>query len=990
MSLRALALVCLALVLPATMRAQVPHRPRPDVPRVTTPADSAAAARRRLPGGTGAQRGDTTQQDTTVQWSEPDSVMRALLDRTGYAATRYEGDVVTFDARTKALSIENTGEGHAQVEREGQRVITDSTIVYNDVTRDVVVDGHFKIALGSNQPPVAGFGTARYNLAQKSGRLTNAQVAVQESGAVWFIRSNIGKTALGDSARGIPTRFYGVGGSLTSCDDSIPDYHFALKEIKRTNNTLVARPAVLYVQDIPVMWLPFVFQDIRPGRRSGVLPPRFGASDIVRNNPSYHRHVENLGYYWALNDYMGATTWLDWRSGAGIDTTDPGWTKFNGEFAYNWMSRFLSGRLASSYMKSGNGQDNLAVSWDHSERFGQNRSISSSINYVTSPQLQRQNTFNPYQAMATIHSSLTYSDKIGPASLQLGGTRTQYPGRQQVDQAFPSVSITTGSLALAKWLVWTPNLSFHESATLHIDQPTLLSSRVVPGTDGQLLDTTQLNRSSYTRSVTFDTPIRIFGYDLRNGVTISDLTNNYPDEKLVYPHADSSLRESRVFLGTYKTTIDWNPTFSLPSMTNRFKVTPSVSLQNVDPNPFWIRTEMTGGKFVHQSKRLVYGLSASPAIYGLIPGFGPFSRFRHAIMPVISYNIAPAARVNDDYLAALGAFKQGYLGSLPQSSVSLQLSQNIEAKVNSAADTGTTDQQGQKLKVLSMQFTALSYDFERAKATHRKLAGLTTSDFGTTVRSDLLPGFDFAANYSMFEGSTISDTAKFKPFLTRVTSSFRFSQHDNPFAVITRLFGRAVPESGPSPQTSPGDQEDAGMERAIASQPVAGQASRAAQFVVPPTQGWSAQFSFSTSRPRPLSGDRVLNYDPRSRCDLFKDVNPFAYQQCYNQTPATGDSLRTTTQGGIAYQYPRQTSLNSSINFALTQKWSAAWQTNYDFEAGQFAAQIVTLQRDLHDWRAMFAFTKSPNGNFAFNFYIALKPQPDLKFDYSRASVRGY
>ena len=35
------------------------------------------------------------------------------------------------------------------------------------------------------------------------------------------------------------------------------------------------------------------------------------------------------------------------------------------------------------------------------------------MNYVTSTRLQRQNTFNPYQAMATIRSSLTYSDKIG-------------------------------------------------------------------------------------------------------------------------------------------------------------------------------------------------------------------------------------------------------------------------------------------------------------------------------------------------------------------------------------------------------------------------------------------------------------------------------------------------------------------------------------------------------------------------------------------------
>ena len=50
---------------------------------------------------------------------------------------------------------------------------------------------------------------------------------------------------------------------------------------------------------------------------------------------------------------------------------------------------------------------------------------------------------------------------------------------------------------------------------------------------------------------------------------------------------------------------------------------------------------------------------------------------------------------------------------------------------------------------------------------------------------------------------------------------------------------------------------------------------------------------------------------------------------------------------------------------------------------------MVTLQRDLHDWRAVFAFTQSPNGNFAFNFFIALKAEPDLKFDYNKATVRS-
>jgi len=49
----------------------------------------------------------------------------------------------------------------------------------------------------------------------------------------------------------------------------------------------------------------------------------------------------------------------------------------------------------------------------------------------------------------------------------------------------------------------------------------------------------------------------------------------------------------------------------------------------------------------------------------------------------------------------------------------------------------------------------------------------------------------------------------------------------------------------------------------------------------------------------------------------------------------------------------------------------------------------VTLIRDLHDWTANFGFTQSPNGNFAFTFFIALKADNDLKFQYNKNTVRG-
>ena len=72
------------------------------------------------------------------------------------------------------------------------------------------------------------------------------------------------------------------------------------------------------------------------------------------------QHIENFGYYWAMNDYMDAATWIDWRSGSGgSNTSDPGWLKLNGRWDYNWLGRFLRGNLATNYWLMGDGTRNL-------------------------------------------------------------------------------------------------------------------------------------------------------------------------------------------------------------------------------------------------------------------------------------------------------------------------------------------------------------------------------------------------------------------------------------------------------------------------------------------------------------------------------------------------------------------------------------------------------------------------------------------------------
>jgi hypothetical protein len=158
-------------------------------------------------------------------------------------------------------------------------------------------------------------------------------------------------------------------------------------------------------------------------------------------------------------------------------------------------------------------------------------------------------------------------------------------------------------------------------------------------------------------------------------------------------------------------------------------------------------------------------------------------------------------------------------------------------------------------------------------------------------------------------------------------------------------------------------------------------------------QGWQATFTFSAYRQRPPVGNlsNVIQYNPAVVCAPYQNVNPVYYNQCVqakrNTTPDT--NFNATTAAAPFVVVPPTTTLQGALSFNITPKWAAQWQTTYDFQEHNFASQIVSLQRDLHDWRAIFSFTQSPTGSFAFSFFIALKAEPALKFNYDKETYRS-
>jgi hypothetical protein len=927
---------------------------------------------------------DSARQKELIKWNEPDSVMRALMTRPGYTATRYQGDVAVFNAQTHTLELKGKKAG---VSRD-QTVLVGDSIIYNDSTKIMVARGD-TVTLRDPQQQAADViarGRMAYNVELHRGVVENISTAIEETGQHWIVG---GKTAafVSDTTRGRETAFYVRNGTITSCDDSIPDYHFQANEIKMiTKNIMVARPAVLYIGDVPIMWLPFIFQDIRSGRRSGVITPRFGVSELLRNSPTYRRHVENLGYYFAISDYMDAQVALDWRSGARSTVGDPGWVRINGEMQYRWLDRFMTGRVALFRHAQNDGSTNTGLSWGHSQDFSQSTHLRADINYVTNTFIQRTTAFIPAQVLANISSRANYDTKIGPASLSLGGTRTQHPGRTEVEQSFPNLSITVPTLSPASWLEWSPGFSFSTDQTLNSDAGAEFPYRYITNARGQR-DSVRRVLNTRNTSSNFSTPLRIGGFTWSNSFSLTDLEKDAPSLVKVIDVNDSSKVVPTVFAKTFSTAIDWQTGISLPSfLQGSLKVTPSVSFVNVDGSSYWLRSHLNGGKLVHQSKRPVAGLSASPTLFALFPGFGSVTRFRHSITPIVSYSYAPAADISDEFLRALGKSRQGYLGALAQNRVSLGLSHVLEAKLKSTDTSGTAEPK--KIKILSMNFSPLAYDFERARQTHR--SGFATDAISSDFSTDLIPGFHGGIRYSLYQGDILSDSARFKPFREGIDAGVTINSQSGIFGAISRVFGRAVPQQNPQLDRV-GQSSDDALANRVASTPVAGITARNRQYNIPETQGWSATLTYSSSRQRPPTGDAtVIDNDPKVKCAQYL-VNPIVYEQCIqleSANPNGGVPFASATAGGAFFRTPGRDNLQSSMTFHLTPKWGGSWNTNYDFQAKKFGSHMVTLQRELHDWHAIFSFTQAPNGNFAFTFFIALTAEPDLKFNYDKQTYR--
>ena len=891
---------------------------RPDTTKARPPADSVqgqaldTAKARKLGLPTGPTR----------SFPPSDAVMDSLMKLQGFQLTHYMSDTLVVQGGD-TQTIHLRGEGF--VDREGTRLQAD-TIRYRQ--RSCRLDAMGDPQLFDKATVMVGEGM-KYDTCVKRGTVTKALTSFQQGSANWLIRGDLAV----DSGS---TRLYGAHSEVTSDDNPVPDYHFGTGEMKWLNkNVMVARPAVLYIRDVPIMWLPFIFQDVRKGRRSGILVPRFGLNDIVRPVRSYQRHLSGFGYYFVVNDYVDFLASGDWYAGR--------YFAYRAQTRYKWLDRFIDGGLSfERYSELDASSNSIRLGWQHQQSFSSRTRFNANIDYSSNTSVIQTNTVNPYLAAASLHSALTFIKQFDWGTLNIGGNRSQEIGSGLISQTFPSVSLTPSPVNIGSAITWSPGFSFTNNQSFH-QGPTPF---VVPGAGGAL-DTLALFADNRTTQLSFQTPLRIGSWNWSNSFSVNDVISNARQEVDIPDSAAPGGFRRVLFNQTFSTTVDWNTGINLPSFfPSTWKLQPGIAIVNqTSAGPYMIRNQYTNGDFVQQGKRLQFSAGITPTFFGFFPGFGPIARIRHSISPIISYAFAPGATVSEAYRNAIDPTHQLLnSGSDPQQTISLGLSQNFEAKLKPPAGDTTTQAAARKLRLLSINTSSIQYNFEQAKQPGH--TGWQTQTLSNSFGSDLLPGFSLTVTHDLWKGQVGLDTSKFDPFLTSVTANFSITP--STIHGIGSLFGLGKPgtaqtptptqPTGPPPP-SPGMPPDPFGTKSFLppGAPTAG------------GQGFNLSVNYTESRSRPAA-------------------------------PLPGSAVLP----GISAATQRQAGLN--LSFQPTAKWSANWTSQYDFVARQFAAHVISLQRDLHRWHASFSFSKSPNGNFAFSFYVSLLDQPDIKFNYQQQS----
>lgn len=866
--------------------------------------------------------------DTTPAPQEPDPIFDQLLKLEGYTPVQYRGTDARFTADSAVLVLR----GEAEVERAGQKLNAD-TIVYRDRS---------KVATAFGNPRVSGEGqniegdVLVYDLERRVAVVEGGRTQYA-SGATWYVR---GERVAAEQET---NRIYAQGSTFTSDEREEPSYHFeAGKTMVIRDRLLVGRPAVLYFRNVPVAWLPFIVQDMEQGRRSGILTPRFGINDIVRTSSGYQRQISNVGYYWALNQFMGAQVAGEWRSNS--------YTSLTGALDFNWRRQFLNGNASWRQYFPDDGPRQRTVSGSASWKPDERTNMAFQGSYASSSDYVRRRSIDPLEATQDLNSSFSLDRRFDWGQVNVGAQRRQALGNDRLEWTFPSFGITPNTVTLFR----SPSpeqASWYNDVTVTLAATGSQSGIRLPFEE-QLVSRTFRSTEETRAQFQLNNSVRVGNLSLTNNASLNrNALLGFQSRPLVLPPGVDSVSFD-TDQGQWSSSISYQQNLIGSSF-----IAPNLSLSQEVRRDTASQRVFGDDRYAAGPVRANFGATLNTDLFGFFPGVGGIERIRHHIRPGLSYTYAPRVVSTPVQEQVFGED----VGQT-QNRLSLTLDQTFEAKMRSPsrpqqADTASdstraaggappTPQDARKVTLLAINASALEYDFARAA---RGKNGFTTDQVSGSLRSDFLQGLTVQFGVDLFgdlspRDSVTQEISKdpfargaFAPQLSTLSTGFTLGQNSAIFRWLG--FGRRQAEESLTPGDAmvPGDSA-----LAPGSRPSTTTSTANPQ----PAGGgpWSMNVNYALVRPRPSS---------------------------FNSFGSTGENQ----------------SLNGTLSFSPTQNWAVNWATSYNITDAEFGAHSLTLVRDLYRWQANFSFYRTPVGNTSFQFSVHLKDLPDLKVDYNERDI---
>ncbi len=704
---------------------------------------------------------------------------------------------------------------------------------------------------------------------------------------------------LGRDLKKMPDNTINIAGAkYTTCDViEHPHFYIAMTKAKVIpGKKIITGPAYFVMEDVPIYFLgiPGGFFPITAGPQSGIVMPTYG--EETRRG----FYLRDGGYYFTFGDYADLEltgsiyTLGSWGLKASSNYMKR--YKFSGSVGMDYERVVLGERNSTDYQNT----PSFKINWSHRQdpKASPGRTFSASVNFATSG-YRKQATTSLQDHLATqTNSSISYSRmwKVGSTSINL--TANVGHSSNSVDSSLmltlPSLNLTVSSFAPFKRRVQAGEQKWYEKITMSYS---MQARNSVKAKESTLFTKKTLEDMSngVTHRIPIQTSFTLFDYINFAPSFNYEETWNFKRERMIYNPDTGKVDPSDPEFGFFRT-YSWNVAGSFSTK-------------------FYGMYEMKNKEGWLQAVRHV----VTPTV-----GFSYAPDFRDPRYGFVDYyQTNEAGRIAENPNYYMGE-PRGRIGS-PSASINFSLSNQIEAKVRSRADTTGL----KKIPFIEQLSASGSYNF--------MADSMRLSPISLTLRTGTL-----------FKNFAIQLNATWDPY------------------VVLNVNGNAVP-------TGKYNIGKGKFGRIASTSWTFGYTFNSSDFSQPVMNDINSG-AYIGAYTNPY--DPSLNLDPTTRRQyLVSAYYDFSIPWNFGFNYSINYSNR-----GLRREITQTLGFNGSVT--LTKKWGFTFNGGFDIAARRFTPMQISVTRDLHCWNMSFQWI--PLGMLkSYSFHIGIRSGMlrDIKYD---------